>query len=264
MDELLTELSGNILRVQFNRPAKKNAMTMAMYTGLANLLNEADKDESINVVLLSGAGDCFTAGNDLEDFVKNPPGPGDSPQNRLVSALINFSKPLVAAVHGVAIGGGTTILTHFDFVYAAENTKFQVPFINLAVVPEFGSSYLLPRQLGYLQAAELLMLGEPFSAARANELGLITAVVPGSELMARATETVQKLARKPATALRACKNLLKRPAREQLEQSVARETEEFAVRVRSADTKEAITAFFEKRPPDFSRTKTGQRTLKAS
>src|SRR5271169_5358214 len=213
MNELLTERSGNILSVQFNRPTKKNAMTAAMYTGLANLLNEADQDDNINVVLLYGAGDSFTAGNDLEDFMKNPPGPGDSPQGRLISALIDFSKPLVAAVHGVAIGGGTTILGHFDFVYAADNTKFQVPFINLAVVPEFGSSYLLPRQLGYLQAAELLMLGEPFGAARANELGLVTAVVPSPELLARATETAQKLARKPAAALRACKDLLKRPER---------------------------------------------------
>ncbi len=264
MTELLTERSGNILRVQFNRPAKKNAMTVAMYAGLADLLNDADKDETINVVLLSGAGDCFTAGNDLEDFVKNPPGPGDSPQSRLISALIDFSKPLVAAVHGLAIGGGTTILTHFDFVYAADNTKFQLPFINLAVVPEFGSSYLLPRQLGYLQAAELLMLGEPFSAARANQLGLLTALVPASEVLARASETAQKLARKPADALRACKDLLKRPEREQLEQSVARETEEFAARVRSAEAKEAISAFFEKRAPDFARTKAGLPALKAS
>jgi enoyl-CoA hydratase/carnithine racemase len=264
MNELLTERSGNILRVQFNRPAKKNAMTLAMYSGLADLLNEADKDEAINVVLVYGAGDCFTAGNDLEDFVKNPPGPGDSPQAQLISALINFSKPLVAAVHGVAVGGGTTILSHFDFVYAADNTKFQVPFINLALVPEFGSSYLLPRHLGYLQAAELLMLGEPFSAARANELGLVTAVVPSSEFLARATETAQKLARKPVAALRAGKDLMKRPEREQLEQSVARETEEFAAHVRSAETKEAIAAFFEKRPPDFSRTKAGQRALNAS
>jgi enoyl-CoA hydratase/carnithine racemase len=264
MNELLTERSGSILQVQFNRPAKKNAMTMAMYTGLADLLSDADKDETVNVVLLCGAGDCFTAGNDLEDFVKNPPGPGDSPQGRLISALIDFSKPLVAAVHGLAIGGGTTILTHFDFVYAADNTKFQLPFINLALVPEFGSSYLLPRQLGYLPAAELFMLGEPFSAARASELGLITAVVPSNEVMARATETVQKLARKPSTALRACKDLLKRPAREQLRQSVAREMEEFAAHVRSADAKEAISAFFEKRPPDFSRAKVGQPALRAS
>jgi enoyl-CoA hydratase/carnithine racemase len=264
MNELLTELSGNVLRVQFNRPAKKNAMTMAMYTGLADLLNEADRNEDINVVLLSGAGDCFTAGNDLDDFMKNPPGPGDSPQARLINALIRFSKPLVAAVHGVAIGGGTTILTHFDFVYAADNTKFQVPFINLGLVPEFGSSYSLPRQLGHLHAAEFFMLGEPFNATRANELRLITAVVPSPEVMARATETAQKLARKPATALRACKDLLKRPDREQLEKSVAREMEEFAVRVRSADAKEAISAFFEKRAPDFSRTRAAQPALKAS
>src|SRR6202051_2575359 len=198
MNELLTERSETILRVQFNRPTKKNAMTAAMYTGLADLLNDADKDDNINVVLLYGAGDSFSAGNDLEDFAKNPPGPGDSPQARLINALIRFSKPLVAAVHGVAIGGGTTILTHCDFVYAAENTKFQIPFINLALVPEFGSSFSLPRQIGYLQAAELLMLGEAFNAARANQLGLVTAVVPTSEVLARASETAQKLAQKPA------------------------------------------------------------------
>ena len=264
MNELLTEFSKNVLRVQFNRPAKKNAMTLAMYTGLADLLNDADRNEDIHVVLLHGAGDSFTAGNDLEDFMKNPPGPGESPQSQLISALINFSKPLVAAVHGVAIGGGTTMLGHFDFVYAADNTKFQVPFINLALVPEFGSSYLMPRQLGYLHAAELLMLGEAFNAARANELGLVTAVLPVSELLARAIETAQKLARKPAIAVKACKNLMRRPEREQLEQSVAREMEEFATRVRSAEAKEAISAFFEKRAPDFARTSAAQPALRAS
>ena len=264
MTELLTERSGSILKVQFNRPAKKNAMTGVMYTGLADLLNEADQDDSVHVVLLSGAGDSFSAGNDLEDFAKNPPGPGDSPQARLINALIKFSKPLVAAVHGVAIGGGTTILTHFDFVYAAENTKFQIPFINLALVPEYGSSFSLPRQIGYLQAAELIMLGAPFNAARASELGLVTAVVSDANLLATATETAQALARKPAVALRSCKDLMKRPQREQLEQAVAREMQEFAVRVRSEETKEAITAFFEKRPPDFSGTKAGQTSLRAS
>src|SRR5258708_13669883 len=239
MNELLTERSGNILRVQFNRPAKKNAMTGAMYAGLAELLNEGDKDDSINVVLLHGAGDSFSAGNDLEDFAKNPPGPGDSPQARLINALIRFSKPLVAAVHGVAIGGGTTILTHFDFVYAAENTKFQIPFINLALVPEFGSSFLLPRQIGYLQAAELILLGGTFNAARASELGLVTAVVPDPNLLAKATETAQTLARKPAVALRICKDLMKRPHREQLEQAVAPAVQEFAARARSPETKKA-------------------------
>jgi enoyl-CoA hydratase/carnithine racemase len=264
MNELLTERSESILRVQFNRPAKKNAMTAAMYSGLADLLNEADKDDNINVVLLYGAGDSFSAGNDLEDFAKTPPGSGDSPQVRLINALIRFSKPLVAAVHGVAIGGGTTILTHCDFVYAAENTRFQIPFINLGLVPEFGSSFSLPRQIGYLQAAELIMLGAPFNAARASELGLVTAVVPDNDLLAKATETAQALARKPAAALRICKDLMKRPQRDQLEQAVARELQEFAARVRSPETKEAITAFFQKRPPDFSRVKAELTTLKAS
>src|ERR1700730_12615348 len=162
MNELLTERSESILRVQFNRPAKKNAMTLAMYTGLADLLNEADKDDNINVVLLYGAGDSFSAGNDLEDFAKNPPGPGDSPQARLINALIRFSKPLVAAVHCVAIGGGTTILTHFESGHAAESARFQIPFVNLALLEKSGSIFLLPRQIGYLQAAELILLGGTF------------------------------------------------------------------------------------------------------
>ena len=172
MNELISERSGSILRVQFNRPAKKNAMTMAMYTGLADLLNEADQDDNINVVLLHGAGDSFSAGNDLEDFAKNPPGSGDSPQARLINALIRFSKPLVAAVHGVAIGGGTTILTHFDFVYAAESARFQIPFINLALVPEFGSSFLLPRQIGYLQAGRTDSVGWDLQCGSGKRAGL--------------------------------------------------------------------------------------------
>jgi enoyl-CoA hydratase/carnithine racemase len=261
MNELLTERSGSTLKVQFNRPAKKNAMTAAMYIGLADLLAEADRDNNINVVLLHGSGDSFCAGNDLDDFAKNPPTPGDSPQTRLMNTLIEFSKPLVAAVHGLAIGGGVTMLGHFDFVYAAENTKFQIPFINLALVPEFGSSYLLPRQIGYLQAVELIMLGVPFNTARASELGLVTAVVPEAGLLAKATETAQTLGQKPAVALRASKELMKRPIRAQLEEAVKREIEEFAARVRSPETKAAISAFFQKRAPDLTRAKA---TLEAS
>src|SRR5712664_3280999 len=177
-------------------------MTAAMYTGLADLLNGADQDDNTNVVLLHGAGDSFTAGNDLEDFAKHPPGPGDSPQARLINALIRFSKPLVAAIRGVAIGGGTTILTHFDFVYAAENARFQIPFINLALVPEFGSSFLLPSHLGYLQSDELILLGGTLNAALESELGLLTAGGPDTNLLAKATGTAQTLARKPAVALR--------------------------------------------------------------
>jgi enoyl-CoA hydratase/carnithine racemase len=252
MNEIVTELSGSVLRVQFNRPLKKNAMNLAMYAGLADLLDQADKNDGVRVVLLHGAGDSFTAGNDLADFVSHPPGPGDSPQTRFLDALIRFGKPLVAAVHGVAIGGGTTMLMHFDFVYAAESTKFQIPFINLALVPELGSSYTLPRQIGYLQAAELILLGAPFNAARAQDLGLVTAVVPDKDVLAVASETATKLAQKPSGALRACKKLLKDPERENLKQAVCRETGEFATRVRSADAKEAFAAFLEKRPPHFN------------
>src|SRR5260221_12011205 len=130
MDDIVTEQAGSILRVQLNRPTKRNAMTSAMYVALAGILTEAANDENTRVVLWHGAGDSFSAGNDLEDFLKNPPGPGNFPQARLMEALVNFDKPLVAAVHGAAIGGGTTILTHFDFVSPGEDTKFQSPLIN--------------------------------------------------------------------------------------------------------------------------------------
>src|SRR6266481_1766960 len=253
MTDIVTERSGAILRVQFNRPSKKNAMTSAMYITMADLLTSAAKDDHVRVVLWHGAGDSFCAGNDLDDFLKNPPGPEDSPQSRLINAFIAFEKPIVAAVHGAAIGGGTTMLTHCDFVYAGESAKFQMPFINLALVPEFGTSYSIPARIGYLRATELIQLGQPFDAQRAAELGLATRVVPDQKLLATATETAQKLAEKPAGALQACKKLMRQPVRAQLEQAAKLENEEFAVRLRSADSKEAITAFFEKRKPGFNR-----------
>jgi enoyl-CoA hydratase/carnithine racemase len=255
MTDIVTERSGSILRIQFNRPAKKNAMTFAMYNTMADLFNTTANDDSVRVVLWHGAGDSFCAGNDLEDFLKNPIGPNDSPQSRLINALINFDKPIVAAVQGAAIGGGTTMLTHCDFVYAGESAKFQMPFINLALVPEFGTTYSIPARIGHLRAAELIQLGQPFDAQRAAELGLVTRVVPDQKLLATATETAQKLAEKSASALQACKRLMRLPVRAQLEQAAKLENEEYAARLRSADTKEAITAFFEKRPPDFTRTK---------
>ena len=251
MDDILTERSGSILRIQLNRPEKKNAMTSAMYVTLADLLNGPAKDDQIRVVLWHGAGDSFSAGNDIQDFVKNPPGPSESPQARLMAALINFDKPIVAAVQGAAIGGGTTMLTHCDFVFAGESAIFQMPFINLALVPEFGSSYSVPARIGYLRAAELILLGARFDAKRAAELGLVTRVVPDQELLATATDTARKLAEKAPAALQACKRLMRSSTRELLEQAVKRETEEFAARVRSAESKEAFTAFVEKRKPNF-------------
>jgi enoyl-CoA hydratase/carnithine racemase len=253
MDDIVTERAGSILLVKLNRPAKRNAMTSAMYLSLARIFNEAANDENTRVVLWHGEGDSFCAGNDIEDFLKNPPGSGESPQASLMQALVNFDKPLVAAVHGAAIGGGTTMLLHCDFIYAGESTHFQMPFINLAVVPEFGSSCFVPERIGHVRAAELILLGIPFDAKRAVELGLVTQVISDKDVLAKATETAGKLAAKPAGALQASKQLMKRPFLEQIKTAMKAENEEFSTQVRSEDAKEAFTAFLEKRKPDFTR-----------
>jgi enoyl-CoA hydratase/carnithine racemase len=247
VNDIVVERSGSVLDVSFNRPAKKNALTMSMYATFAALLNDAAKDDGIRVVLVHGAGDSFTAGNDLGDFLKNPPAPGDSPQQRLIDALVRFDKPLVAAVHGAAVGSGTTMLPHFDFVYAGESAEFQMPFVNLALVPEFAASYSVPAQLGYLAAAELILLGRPFDARRALDLGFVTGVVSDDAVLPTARETAERLAKQPAGALQASKRLLKRSLREPLEAAAKAEGQEFTSRVRSAEAREAFTAFFEKR-----------------
>src|SRR5260221_1500548 len=197
MDEIITEQSESVLRVQLNRPMKRNAMTSRMYATLTDVFNNAAKDERTRVVLWHGAGDSFSAGNDIEDFLEHPPGPGESPQARLMNALVDFDKPLIAAVRGAAIGGGTTMLLHCDFVYAGESTRFQMPFVNLAVAPEFGSSCLVPLTIGHIRAAQLILLGLPFDARRAAELGLVTRVVSDQDLLRVATETARTLAEKP-------------------------------------------------------------------
>jgi len=257
MDEIITERSASVLRVQLNRPAKKNAMTSSMYVTLAEIFTDAAKNEQTRVVLWHGAGDSFCAGNDIEDFLKNPPGPGDSPQARLMNALVDFDKPIVAAVQGAAIGGGTTMLTHCDFVYAGESAKFRMPFIDLAVVPEFGSSCSIPAMMGHIRAAELILLGLPFDARRALELGFVNQVVSDQNLLATASETARKLAAKPAGALQASKRLMKRSFRGQIKAAMKAENEAFSAQVRSEDAREAFAAFLQRRPPNFnSATKT--------
>ena len=253
MSDILTERSGNILRVTVNRPEKKNAMTSAMYIALAEAFNEAAKDRDIRVVIWDAAGDSFSAGNDVKDFLNNPPGPGASPQALLADALLNLDKPLIAAVKGAAVGGGTTLLTHCDFVFAGESAKFQVPFVNLGLVPEFGSSFSLPANIGYIRSAELFMLGQPFDAKVAAEIGLVTRVVPDDKLEETVTHTAEKLAAKPPGSLQAIKRLLKRSWRDQIEQAAKIEGGEFSSRLSSPEAKEAFTAFLEKRPPDFSK-----------
>src|SRR5215475_9579326 len=256
MSDINTALSDGILSVELNRPARKNALTGAMYATLADIFKDAAADSEVRVVLWHGAGDSFSAGNDVEDFLKNPPGPSESPQANLMDAFIAFDKPIVVAVQGAAIGGGTTMLTHCDFIYAVESAKFQTPFINLALVPEFGSSFSIPARVGHLRAAELFLLGEPFTATRAAELGLVTRVVPDSDLLATATATAQKLAAKPGGALLASKRLLKQASIDPLQDAIKSESQEFMERVTSADAKEALSAFLEKRPPNFAKSPT--------
>jgi enoyl-CoA hydratase/carnithine racemase len=254
MTEMVTELfSDGVLRVEMNRPEKKNALTAVMYTRLSEVFESAEKVDSVRVVLWHGAGDSFSAGNDVSDFLENPPGTGVSPQARFAEALVAFGKPIVAAVRGIAVGGGSTMLTHCDFVYAAESTRFQIPFIDLALTPEFGSSFSIPARVGHLRAAELFMLGEPFGAMHAAELGLVTRVVPDADLLATATATARKLAAKPSGALRAHKRLLKRASLVQLREAMETEAPEFAERLRSAEAREAFSAFLEKRPPSFAK-----------
>jgi enoyl-CoA hydratase/carnithine racemase len=190
----------------------------------------------------------------VQDFLQNPPTGGESPQLRLTEALIGFEKPLVAAVQGAAVGGGTTMLTHCDVVYAGESTRFQMPFVDLGLVPEFGSTYSMPVRVGYLRAAELVLLAQRFDAARAAELGLVTRVLPDAEVLATAMATARVLVAKPTGALRASKRLLKQTAAAALQQAVAGEGAEFAERVVSPDAKEAFAAFLEKRRPNFNQT----------
>src|SRR5262245_30961059 len=249
MSDILTERTGSGLGVTLNRPAKKNAMTSAMYLELAKAFKDAAADDGIHVVLWDAAGDSFSAGNDIEDFLKNPPGQGESPQALLMKALLALDKPLVAAVQGAAIGGGTTLLTHCDVVIAGESAKFRTPFVDLGLVPEFGSSWSLPMRLGDLRAAELILLGAPIDARRAEAIGLVSRVVPDASLLAEATEAAKALAEKPAGALQTCKRLLKRSAREAAVQASRFEAEEFAKRVRSDEVRAIFSAFLEKHAP---------------
>ncbi len=229
-------------------------MTQSMYLSLADVCADAAKDERTRVALWHGAGDSFCAGNDIEDFLNNAPGPGDSPQARLMSALVDFDKPIVAAVQGAVIGGGTTMLTLCDFVYAGESAKFRMPFIDLGLAPEFGSSCSIPARIGHIRAAELILLGMPFDSRRAAELGLVTQVAPDHSVLATATEVARKLATKPAGALRASKRLMRAPFVDQIKAAMKLENEQYSVMLRSADAREAFAAFLEKRPPDFTKT----------
>jgi enoyl-CoA hydratase/carnithine racemase len=224
-----------------------------MYTAFAEAIRAADGDAGVRVMLVEGAGDAFTAGNDLQDFLAHAAQSGPRPVLDFLQVFSHAAKPIVAAVHGVAVGVGTTMLAHCDLVYAAEGARFSMPFVNLGLCPENASSFLLPSILGYQRAAELLMFGEPFDAAKAREVGLVNAVVPPAELGATAMAAAQKLAAKPPESLRLTKRLMRRAWMPEIEAALAAESKAFVERLSSPEAKEAFTAFLEKRAPDFSR-----------
>jgi enoyl-CoA hydratase/carnithine racemase len=248
-----TETKDRIARIEFARPEKKNAITSEMYSQLADALVAARDDAQVRVVLLHGAADCFTAGNDLHDFLKRPPHGEGSPTFKLFAVLPSLEKPVVAAVGGPAVGIGTTLLLHCDLVYATPGARFQLPFVPLGIVPEFGSTYLLPLLAGYQRAAELLLLGQPFSAEKAREVGIVTAVVPQNELLSRAEEAAAALAALPPESVRLTKQLMKSWHAQVAKAAITEEGRLVVERLRSPEAREAMSAFLEKRKPDFSR-----------
>jgi len=253
MKHIVTETKDRVFRIEIARADKKNALTLDMYAALADALSAADADPQVRVALVHGARDCFTAGNDLKDFLERPPHSEDSPTWRFLRALPRFGKPIVAAVNGAAVGIGTTMLLHCDLVYAAPGARFQMPFVPLGLVPEAGSSFLLPYIAGYQRAAELLLLGQPFSVDKAYEAGFVTAIVPEAELLERARGGALAVAALPPSAVRATKALMRGRYIKRVTEAMDEEGKVFTERLASPEAREAMTAFFEKRKPDFSR-----------
>ena len=238
-----TESREGVFRVAINRPEKKNALTPDMYLSLRDAVNQAERDPEVRVVLLHGTEDCFTSGNDLQDFASSPPSGESSPVFQFLSALSQMKKPIVVAVHGPAVGIGTTMLLHCDLVYAGTSARFHLPFVNLGLCPEAASSFLLPRLAGYQRAAELLLLGEPFSAEKAQEIGLVNGVHPDKELLQNALAQAQKLAAKPPASVRLTKALLKKADAKMVAKTMAEESRLFAERLLSPEAKEAFAVF---------------------
>lgn len=242
-DALLTKLESGVLTLTFNRPEKKNAFTHAMYEAAADALRKAEGDDSVRVVLLTGAGGVFTAGNDIGDFMEHPPTGEDSAVFRFLKALVDAPKPVVAAVDGPAVGIGTTMLLHCDYVVASERARFHMPFVQLGLCAEGASSLLLPRVAGTALASELLLFGEPFDAATALRAGLVNKVVPPASLLDVAGERAATLASRPTTAVQVTKRLMREPLRAEVHATLAREGAEFIQRLQSTEAQEAFMAF---------------------
>ena len=252
MTDILTHTEAGVMTLTLNRVDKKNSITTAMYASMADALDAAAQDAAVRAVVLQGHATVFSAGNDIGDFLNNPPAGGESPVFRFLRAISSFPKPLVAAVCGPAVGIGTTMLFHCDLVYAGDNAAFSMPFVNLGLCPEAASSLLVPQMMGYHRAAEALLLGEPFMAEAALEVGLVNRIVPPTEANGIAQVQARKLAAKPASALIATKRLMKQGQAAAVSKQMAEEGALFARMLAEPAAREAFSAFMEKRRPDFS------------
>jgi len=251
-----TGVLNGVATIEIARPEKKNALTGEMYTAMAEALAAAQADGAVRAVLITGQPGIFTSGNDIEDFMSRPPGQGsnsaEAPVFRFMKALVDCDKPVVAAVTGAAIGVGTTLLLHCDFVYVSDEARLAMPFVSLGLVPEYASSLLVPQLMGHRRAAEKLLLGDPFTGEQAVECGIANAVLPAGELLAHARRVAERFNQLPPGAVRDAKRLMRAPQRELVLQTIKTEGEIFGQRLRSPEAREAFQAFFEKRRPDFS------------
>ncbi len=247
-----TETVDGVARIEIARPQKKNALTAAMYQQLADALTAAEAGPTVRAVLIHGQPEIFTAGNDLEDFLKNPPQGSGASVFQFMRALAHAHKPVVAAVQGAAVGIGTTLLMHCDLVYCADNAMFSMPFVSLGLCPEFASSLLIAQNAGYHKAAEKLLLGEPISAEEALEMRIVNRLLPPNEVLAYAQRQVLRFAALPPTAVRETKRLMKAPTRAAIDAVIEEEAQSFGKLLASAEAKEAFNAFLEKRKPNFA------------
>ena len=245
-DHIQVTSGGGRMRIRMNRPERRNAITVAMYAALADAVEGAANDDSIRLITIEGAGEDFTAGNDLADFLADmpPPGTTDIPVWRFLRAMANNEVPVLAAVHGNAVGIGTTMLFHCDLVIAEEGTRFVMPFVDLGLVPEAASSLILPKLAGRRRAARYLLLGESFGPEEALDFGLVSHVVPKGQLDSAMASKVEALLAKPAQALRLTQRLLRRGPTEEILERMELENDHFAERLASDEVKQAIAAFF--------------------
>jgi len=253
MSDILTHIDAGVMTITFNRLDKKNSITSSMYAAMADAVAQAQADAAVKVVVFQGHETIFSAGNDIGDFLNQPPSTKESPVFRFLRGMATLEKPVLAAVAGPAVGIGTTMLFHCDLVYAGDNAAFSMPFVNLGLCPEAASSLLAPRMFGYHRAAEALLLGEPFFAEAAQEVGLVNRVVPPTEVNGYAQAQARKLAAKPLSSLIETKRLMKGGYQQEVLQKMDEEGQSFGRMLREPAAKEAFGAFMEKRKPDFSK-----------